>query len=276
MLLASYLLDPARYEQNLENVALHYLGPDLAGPAELAGRPLGAVELPPDLGCLYGASRAAAALHLWPLLRAELKREGLWELYARLELPLVGTLARMEARGIGLDQDFLRRFGRDLETEMQRLEEEIYNLAGEDFLIHSLSSWAGFSLKSFTSPPEEDQGQGPVHRRGGASDPGGRPPATGQILEYRTMGRLKSTYVEALLKLVDPAGGRNHTTFLQSVAATGRLSGRDPNFKIFRCGESWGGRYARPLSRTRAIFLGAVFSRSNCGCWPTFPKTRCS
>ena len=115
ILLASYLLNPARYEQNLENVALHYLGLNLAGPRELAGRPLGAVDLPPELGCLYGAARAEAALSLWPLLKAELEREGLWELYADLELPLLTVLARMEARGIGLDQDFLRRFGQDLE-----------------------------------------------------------------------------------------------------------------------------------------------------------------
>ena len=69
ILLASYLLDPARYEQNLENVALHYLGLNLAGPRELAGRPLGVADLPPDLGCVYGASRAEAALNLWPILK---------------------------------------------------------------------------------------------------------------------------------------------------------------------------------------------------------------
>ncbi len=88
-------------------------------------------ELPPDLGCAYGASRAEAALNLWPLLQDELAREGLWELYAGLELPLLAVLARLEARGIRLDQDFLRRFGQELETEMLRVEKEIYALAGK-------------------------------------------------------------------------------------------------------------------------------------------------
>ena len=122
ILLASYLLNPARYEQTLENVALHYLGLNLPGPRELAGRPTTAVGLDRDLACQYAAQRAEVALRLWPLLQSELEKEGLWELYAGLELPLLGILARMEARGILLDQDFLRRFGQDLEAAMQRLE----------------------------------------------------------------------------------------------------------------------------------------------------------
>jgi DNA polymerase-1 len=81
VLLASYLLNPVRFEQNLENVALHYLGVNLPGPRELAGRPLAAADLDPDLACAYGGERAQAALRLWPLLKAELEKEGLWELY---------------------------------------------------------------------------------------------------------------------------------------------------------------------------------------------------
>ncbi|MBU4447664.1 MAG: DNA polymerase I, partial [Proteobacteria bacterium] len=137
ILVASYLLNPARYEQTLENVALHYLGLNLPAPRELAGRPATAVGLDRDLACQYAAQRAEVALRLWPRLKSELEKEGLWELYAGLELPLLGTLARMEARGILLDQGFLRRFGQDLEVAMQQLEREIYALAGEEFLIQS-------------------------------------------------------------------------------------------------------------------------------------------
>ncbi|MDP2044872.1 MAG: 5'-3' exonuclease H3TH domain-containing protein, partial [Deltaproteobacteria bacterium] len=88
ILVASYLLNPARYEQTLENVALHYLGLNLPGPRELAGRPTTAVGLDRDLACQYAAQRAEVALRLWPELKSELEKEGLWDLYAGLELPL--------------------------------------------------------------------------------------------------------------------------------------------------------------------------------------------
>ena len=263
ILLASYLLDPARYEQNLENVALQYLGLNLAGPRELAGRPLGAAELPTDLRCLYAASRAEAALNLWPLLRGELEREGLWELYANLELPLVTTLARMEARGIRLDQDFLRRFGRDLETEMQRLEKEIYDLAGETFLIQSPQQLGRILFeKLHLTPQKKTKGKALSTDVEVLQTLAAEHPLPAKILEYRTMGRLKSTCVEALLKLVDPAGGRIHTTFLQSVAATGRLSSRDPNLQNIPVRGELGGQVRQAfIPAPGHVFLGADYSQ---------------
>ncbi|MCX5891522.1 MAG: DNA polymerase I [Deltaproteobacteria bacterium] len=263
ILLASYLLDPARYEQNLENVALHYLGLNLAGPRELAGRPLGAVDLPPELGCVYGGARAEAALNLWPLLKAELEREGLWELYADLELPLLAVLARMEAIGIGLDQDYLRRFGHDLETALQRLEGEIYHLAGEEFLINSPQQLGRILFEKLNLTPQKKtkgkalstdvevlQTLAAVH------------PLPAKILEYRTTGKLKSTYVDALLKLVNPANGRIHTNFVQSVAATGRLSSRDPNLQNIPVRGELGGQVRQAfIPDPGCVFLGADYSQ---------------
>ncbi|HZE20745.1 MAG TPA: DNA polymerase, partial [Desulfobaccales bacterium] len=232
-LLASYLLDPARYEQTLENVALHYLGLNLPGPRELAGRPAAAVALDPELACQYAASRAEAALNLWPRLQDDLQQEGLWALYTDLELPLLGTLARMEARGIRLDQEFLRRFGQDLEESMQRLEGEIYALAGEEFLIQSPQQLSRILFEKMKLTPQKKTRSKTAY----STDMevlqtlAQESPIAAKVLEYRSMGKLKSTYVDALLNLVDPASGRVHTTFLQSVAATGRLSSRDPNLQ---------------------------------------------
>jgi len=263
ILLASYLLDPARYEQNLENVALHHLGINLAGPRELAGRPLAAADLPPELACVYGGARAEAAFNLWPLLQAELQREGLWELYANLELPLLSVLARMEAAGIGLDQDFLRRFGQDLEAALQRLEGEIYSLAGEEFLINSPQQLGRILFEKLQLAPQKKtkgkalstdvevlQTLAAVH------------PLPAKILEYRSMGKLKSTYVDALLKLVNPASGRVHTTFLQSVAATGRLSSRDPNLQNIPVRGELGGQVRQAfVAAPGQVFLGADYSQ---------------
>jgi DNA polymerase-1 len=264
ILLASYLLNPSRYEQNLENVALHYLGVNLPAPRELAGRPLSAADLPPELACRYAASRAGTALALWPLLKAELEKEGLWELYASLELPLLGTLARMEERGILLDQEFLRRFGQDLEAEMRRLETEIYGLAGEEFLIQSppqLSRILFDKLK--LSPQKKTKGKTAYSTDVEVLQAlAAEHPLPAKIVAYRNMGKLKSTYVDALLKLVNPDTGRVHTTFLQSVAATGRLSSRDPNLQNIPVRGELGGQLRQAfVAAPGHLFLTADYSQ---------------
>ena len=164
ILLASYLLNPGRYEQTLENVALHYLGLNLPGPRELAGRPTPAVGLDPDLACQYAAQRAEAALRLWPELQRELHQEGLWELYAGLELPLLGILARMEARGILLDQEFLRRFGQDLEdVDAAAGEERFMPWRARNFSSSRPSNWAASSLRKCNSRPRRRPGAKPPY-----------------------------------------------------------------------------------------------------------------
>jgi DNA polymerase-1 len=233
ILLASYLLNPVRYEQTLENVALHYLGVHLPGSRELAGRPVAAVNLAGPQACQYAGGRAEAALQIWPTLAAELARDGLWPLYQDLELPLLATLARMESRGILVDRVFLEHFGRDLEGQMQRLEGEIYDLAGERFLINSPQQLGRILFEKMgLAPRKRTKG-----RTAYSTDMevlqslAEESPLARRVLEYRSLGKLKATYVEALLKLINPATGRIHTTFLQSVAATGRLSSRDPNLQ---------------------------------------------
>jgi DNA polymerase-1 len=264
ILVASYLLNPARYEQSLENVALHYLGVNLPGPRELAGRPTTAVALDRDLACRYAAQRAEVAFRLWPRLKSELEKEGLWELYAGLELPLLGTLARMEARGILLDQGFLRRFGQDLEQGMQRLEREIYALAGEEFLIQSPQQLGRILFEKMKlTPQKKTRGKTALSTDVEVLQAlEEESPIAAKVLEYRSMGKLKSTYVDALLKLADPATGRVHTTFVQSVAATGRLSSRDPNLQNIPVRGELGGQIRQAfVPNPGQVFLSADYSQ---------------
>jgi DNA polymerase I len=231
--LASYLLNPARYEQTLENVARHYLGMNLPGPRELAGRPTAAPDLPPDLAAQYAGGRAAAIFEVWPRLDAELHTEGLTPLYEDLELPLVAVLARMEARGIGVDRDFLSRFGQDLEQDMHRLEQEIYAEAGETFLIQSPQQLGRILFDKLKLTPQKKTKGKTAYSTDmevlqSLSE---QAPIAAQVISYRSLGKLKATYVDALLKLINPDTGRVHTTLVQSAAATGRLSSRDPNLQ---------------------------------------------
>jgi len=264
ILVASYLLNPSRYDQTLENVALNYLGLSLPGPRELAGRPTTALGLDRDLACQYAAQRAEAALRLWPQLKSELEKEGLWELYTGLELPLVGTLARMEARGILLDQEFLRRFGQDLEVAMQRLEQEIFALAGEEFLIQSPQQLGRILFEKMKlTPQKKTRGKTALSTDVEVLQAlEQESPIAAKVLEYRSMGKLKSTYVDALLRLADPATGRVHTTFLQSVAATGRLSSRDPNLQNIPVRGELGGQIRQAfVPQAGRVFLSADYSQ---------------
>jgi DNA polymerase-1 len=264
ILLASYLLNPSRYEQNLENVALHHLGVNLPGLRELAGRPVAAVNLTQELACQYGGTRAEVALNLWPPLKAELEKEDLSELYAGLELPLLATLARMEEKGILVDQAFLQRFGQELEAQMQRLQQEIYQLAGEEFLIQSPQQLGRILFQKLKLAPQKKTKGKTAYSTDVEVLESLAPesPIAAKVLEYRSMGKLKSTYVDALLRLVNPATGRVHTTFLQSVAATGRLSSRDPNLQNIPVRGELGAQIRQAfVASPGQVFLSADYSQ---------------
>ena len=182
----------------------------------------------------------------------------------------------MEARGIGLDQDYLRRFGQDLETAMHRLEGEIYHLAGEEFLINSPQQLGRILFEKLNlTPQKKTKGKALSTDVEVLQTLAAAHPLPAKILEYRTMGKLKSTYVDALLKLVNPATSRIHTTFVQSVAATGRLSSRDPNLQNIPVRGELGGQVRQAfIPDPGHVFLGADYSQMELGCWPTFPKIR--
>jgi len=233
ILLASYLLNPARYEQNVENIALHHLGMNLPGPRELAGRPTAALDLPPEVAAQYAGMRSSAILEVWPKLEAELAQEGLLPLYQDLELPLLSVLARMETLGIRVDREHLQRFGQELEREMQRLEQEIYQEAGESFLIQSPQQLGRILFEKLKLTPQKKTKGKTAYSTDMEvlQSLSAEAPIAAKVLSYRSLGKLKATYVDALLKLINPETGRVHTTFVQSAAATGRLSSRDPNLQ---------------------------------------------
>ena len=233
ILLASYLLNPVRFDQTIENVALHYLGSNLLEARELAGRPTAGAELPLELAVTYAASRAEAAWCLWPRLQTELRQSGLWPLYENLELPVLGVLAGMEFRGIGVDLDFLETFGNDLEKELARLEKEIFQLAGESFLINSPQQLAAVLFDRLNLPTQKKTRGRTAYSTDNEvlTTLAGEHPIAEKVIAYRTLGKLKATYVDGLRKQLNPRTGRIHTTFVQSAAATGRLSSREPNLQ---------------------------------------------
>jgi len=264
VLLASYLLNPDRYEQTLENVALHHLGTTLPGLKELGGRPVWGEGLPAEVACQYAGLRAAAVLQAWPVLRAALEQEGLWGLYEGLELPLTGVLAGMEARGIGLDQGYLRRFGQELEEAMEGLAQEIYDLAGEVFLIQSPQQLGRILFEKLKlAPGKKTKGKTAYSTDSEVLETlAAEAPIAAKVLEYRRLAKLKATYVDSLSRLVHPETGRVHTTFVQWVAATGRLSSRDPNLQNIPVRGELGSQIRQAfVAAPGQLFLSADYSQ---------------
>jgi len=264
ILLASYLLNPVRYDQNLDNIALHYLGCRLAAVKELTGRPLEVAAMPPAATVTYAGSRAEATWRLWPKLREELQAGGLAPLYDELELPVLKLLAAMEIRGIGLDQHFLRRCGQDLEREMVRLEQEIYQLAGEEFLINSPQQLAVILFEKLGLPPQKKTRGRTAYSTDNEvlTSLASLHPLAAKVMAYRTAGKLKSTYVDGLMKQLNPQTGRIHTTFVQSAAATGRLASRDPNLQNIPVRGEQGGQIRQAfVAGAGQVFLSADYSQ---------------
>jgi len=176
---------------------------------------------------------ADIALELWARVWPEVERRGLAELYTSIELPLTRVLARMERTGIRIDPAELHRLSGLMETAIARLTAQIHTLAGAPFNINSPQQLGKVLFEDLGLPAPAQRGKGksistaadvlellaPQHE------------IVGQVLEYRSLTKLKGTYVDALPELIDARSGRLHTSFNQAGAATGRLSSSGPNLQ---------------------------------------------
>jgi DNA polymerase-1 len=216
--LASYCLDPSRADHSIGTLA-----------AELLGLPAGG----DDDGGQAACRAVVAARQLGPLLEERLRAQEMDRLFREVELPLADVLVEMELAGVLLDLDVLRRLGGELSGTCVRLLDEIYALAGGPFNVGSppqlrtvLFERLGLSTRGVRRGKTGLSTDVDVLTRLAAEHP-----LPAKILEYRGLSKLLSTYVEALPALVDPRTGRLHTSFNQTVAATGRLSSSDPNLQ---------------------------------------------
>jgi DNA polymerase-1 len=216
--LASYCLNPSRAAHDVATLA-----------EELLGRPREA-----DADPVRAACTAAGAAHaLRPLLDERLRAHAMENLFRDVEMPLADVLAEMEIAGIMLDVAALRRLSGELGTTLDRLVGEIHALAGCEFNLNSPPQLRTILFERLHISP-----RGVRRGKTGLSTDvdvltrlAAEHPLPAKLLEYRALSKLKSTYVDALPELVDPATGRVHTSFNQTVAATGRLSSSDPNLQ---------------------------------------------
>ena len=263
----SYLLEPNWGKHGLEKIALHYLGAIKEPYESVVGKGKKQVTMDQvDIGqaAPYACLDADLTFQLGTVLREKVRERRLDRLYGDIERPLIELLARMEIWGVKVDTRALKDLSDGLGTDLRRLEKMIYELAGQEFNINSpqqLSSILFNKLnlpatkktkvnRSFSTSIDILQELAPLH------------PLARYVLEYRQAAKLKSTYADALPLLIDPATGRIHTSYNQTVASTGRLSSSDPNLQNIPARGELGKRFRQAfIPEETDVFLAADYSQ---------------
>ncbi len=235
-MLASYLIDPAKRAHNLDQIALDYLGHTTIKYEDVAGKGKNAVtfnKVHLDKAGPYACEDADITLMAYEQLAPKLTEMGLDELMETVEMPLIPVLKKMELTGICVDRDKLLELSKLFEHQLDQLTEQIYALAGERFNINSSQQLGTILFDKLGLPVQKK-----TRKKTGFSTDVAVLTTLAEhhelpqfILRHRTLAKLKSTYTDALIELIHPETGRIHTSFNQTVAATGRLSSSDPNLQ---------------------------------------------
>ena len=231
-MVADYLLNPNRRAHTLEAIAMDLLSYQLgAGVSEDTGKgPQSLFDVDENLVRRTGEAAAVTA-KVAPMLRERLREQGSLPLFQDVEMPLVPVLAEIERNGFLLDVEGLQTLSKELERELEQMVGSIYRLAGGEFNIGSPKQLATVLFETLGLKPLRKTKTGYSTDEDTLTQLASQHDLPAQILNYRTLTKLKSTYVDALPQLINPETKRLHTSLNQTVAATGRLSSTDPNLQ---------------------------------------------
>ncbi len=232
-LIASYLID-ASGAHNLDALAMRYLGHQTTAYSEVTGKGKAQInfsEVAIDKATAYSAEDADIAFRLTEKLEPLLKERDCEKLYQDLEMPLSQVLAAMEYAGIQVEKNKLEVMGRDLEAEMKTIESKIYEAAGAPFNIQSPKQLGDVLFDKLLLPVIKKTKTGRSTDESVLQALSEKHQICENILKFRGLAKLRSTYVEGLISQIHPATGRVHTHFNQTVTATGRLSSTEPNMQ---------------------------------------------
>ncbi|URA09335.1 DNA polymerase I [Thermospira aquatica] len=241
-MMAAYLLSPTRTHFNLENLCREYLGYDKMHYEDMfEGKNQDILTVSREKLVHYAGSDVDAALRLFHVFSPEIEKMGLQRVFYEIELPLIPVLARMEYRGIGIDETHFQQLSRTFREQMDQLQVQIYHLAGHEFNIQSSQQLAKVLFEELKLPPVKKTEKGKLSTDEEVLNAlSAIHPLPAAIVQYRTFAKLLSTYVEALPALMNPVTGRVHTHFNQTITATGRLSSSDPNLQNIPVRDQWG------------------------------------
>jgi DNA polymerase-1 len=233
-MIASYLLNPTKHNHNLGEIAREYLDRAVTDYKEVVGgggKALTFDQIDLEKAKDYSCEDAEVALQLSHLLLPKLEEGGFKELFDQVELPLLVVLAKMEMNGVKIDTDLLQEFSKEIEAQLQQKMDRIYGLAGEVFNINSSQQLGRILFEKLKLPVVKKTKTGYSTDVDVLTKLSLHHDLPLEILGYRNLSKLKSTYIDALPKLVHPKTARVHTSYNQTVTATGRLSSSDPNLQ---------------------------------------------
>ncbi|MDY0374871.1 MAG: DNA polymerase I [Desulfobacterium sp.] len=235
-MIASHLLNPSHRGHGLDKIAMELLDHKTTPYKEITGRgktQIGFNEVEINEALKYAAEDADITLLCYKILRQRLEENKLMKLMNRVEIPLVTVLADMEIHGVKVDEEKLLELSKTFDRELMTLEDEIHLLAGETFNINSSQQLGTILFEKLGLPVKKKTKK----KTGYSTDVevlnqlAELHDLPAKVLRYRSLGKLKSTYSDALQELINPDTGRIHTSFNQAITATGRLSSSDPNLQ---------------------------------------------
>lgn len=232
MMIAAYLLNPLIGEYSYDGVAKDYLGLMVPSQKEILGKKTLSEALTDELDKAMKVLcyEVYIAWKSMPVLSGELKTRGMLSLYREIEMPVAFVLYDMEKEGIAIDRDALKKYGEDLSVSIAELEKRIYEAAGEEFNINSPKQLGVILFEKLQMPNSKKTKTGYSTSAEVLEKLAVDYPIVSDILEYRQLTKLKSTYADGLANYIDETG-KIHTTFNQTITATGRLSSTEPNLQ---------------------------------------------
>ena len=266
-MILSYLLEPNWGKHNLNRLALTYLQVKAISYNDIVGKgknevTIDAVDI--DRVAPYACQDADLTLQLSSLLWPKVKEENLDSLYRKFELPLIEVLADMEMWGVKIDTQALKNLSSELEYELGHLKKKIYDISGEEFNLNSPQQLASILFDKLNLPASR---RTKITKSYSTSvnilqELAGDYQIAQYTLEYRKLTKLKSGYADSLPLLLNPATGRIHTSYNQTVAATGRLSSSDPNLQNIPVKGDLGRRFREAFIPSQGhLFLSADYSQ---------------
>ena len=265
-MIASYVLDPGRRSHGLDLLAMEFLNRTMPSLEDLCGKGKDAIpfdEVPIECARDFSCEDADITRQLREIFEPQLEALELKKLYHEVEMPLVHVLAEMEWQGVAIDLGWFATLKERFARERQRVEQQIYELAGETFNINSNLKLREILFDRLGLPVLKRTSTGPstdVTVLQQLADEGHALPVL--LMEYREISKLESTYIDALPALVNPRTGRLHSNFNQTVAATGRLSSSDPNLQNIPIRRELGRDIRRGfVPEAGSVFVAADYSQ---------------
>jgi len=235
-MLASYLINPSKRAHNLDQIALDFLDHKTITYEDVTGKGKKSINFAQVLlekAGPYSCEDADITLMAYHVLKPMLEKLDLMELMEKVEMPLVPVLMKMEMTGICVDRDKLRNLSKSFEHQLEQLEISIYSIAGEEFNIRSSRQLGHILFEKLKLPVQKKTAK----KTGYSTDVNVLKALADKhelpefVLRHRALSKLKSTYTDALLDLIHPETERVHTSYNQTVTATGRLSSSNPNLQ---------------------------------------------